>query len=83
MQGPLEGTVTDAFEGLPLEEGLRRLLRDVDFIFLYVEKGSVNKLSEVRILPGQGGSIAETAQTRHQLSQETEDVFVGRGQVFG
>lgn len=67
LQGRLDGTVTEAFEALPLEKGLRRLFRDADLIFLYTaaKQGhrSNSRLVKVWILPRGGGGPAATVQS--------------------
>lgn len=77
VQGRLNGTVTESFHSLPLEEGLQRLLHDADLIFLYVEakegQGARSRLSQVWVLPkGQGGQV-DTAQTPKRPLREAVD----------
>jgi hypothetical protein len=75
MEGPLDGTVTEAFEALPLEQGLRRLLRHSNFIFLYAGaphgQQSESRLVQVWIVPRSNGSAgqADTTPPRRQVIQ--------------
>jgi hypothetical protein len=73
VQDPLPGTATGRFEGLPLENGLRRLLQNADLIFLYASEGPDSPPTQVWILPRQEGGAAEGANTSARWSQETED----------
>ena len=77
VEGSLEGTVTEAFEVLPLEKGLRRLIRNANLVFLYRQEGegqgSRSRLAQVWILPRLTGSPAERIQTPQQPSQRADD----------
>jgi hypothetical protein len=78
VQGRLDGTVTEAFEALPLDKGLRRLLRHADFIFLYTElphgQGAESRLVQVWIMPRGKGNAghADTTQPRPQVLQPAD-----------
>jgi HEAT repeats len=75
VEGPLEGTVTEAFDALPLEQGLRRLLRHANFLFLYAGaphgQASGSRLVQVWIVPRDNGRAAQADITppRHQVIQ--------------
>lgn len=60
---PLPGTLTQEFEAMPLEQGLRRLFRDANYVFLYAkgapEKASIGKLAEIWLLPKAGSAAQE------------------------
>jgi HEAT repeats/PBS lyase HEAT-like repeat len=51
LQGRLEGTVTAAFEGLPLEQGLRRLFRMADLAFVYAGAAPYSRVTQLWIWP--------------------------------
>jgi hypothetical protein len=78
VEGPLDRTVTETFEALPLEQGLRRLLRHANFIFLYAggphgqESGS--RLVQVWIVPRDNGNPGQADSTppRHQVLQPAD-----------
>jgi hypothetical protein len=62
VQGQLTGTLTHAFAALPLEQGLRRLFRDVNTVFFYVmgpDAGAATaSLTQVWLVPRDEGSAA-------------------------
>ncbi len=59
VRGTLGGTVTQEFASLPLEQGLRRLFRNANFLFFYVKGkqrgGSAEKLVRVWLFSKDGG----------------------------
>jgi hypothetical protein len=62
VQGSLAGTLTQAFEALSLEQGLRRLFRDVNTVFFYATGSGVGPatapLTQVWLIPRDEGSAA-------------------------
>jgi hypothetical protein len=77
LQGFLAGTVTEAFEALPLEQGLRRLLRHVNFILLYAGAKDTPRagshVAQVWILPKRDGGRSDIAQAPHPPVRGAED----------
>jgi HEAT repeat protein len=64
--GPLEGIVSADFTELPLDEGLRRLIRDLDHIFIYHEgksRGSEPEVKKVLIYSKTGKKPNEGLRT--------------------
>ncbi len=59
-RGPLTGTLTQSLDAVPLEEGLRRLFREVNTIFLYTkvepEAPAADALVRVWLLPKDAGA---------------------------
>jgi hypothetical protein len=49
--GPLTGTVTQEFAALPLEQGLRRLFREVNLLMLFTANGSAPTVTHVWLFP--------------------------------
>lgn len=47
-----QATLTASFVGLPLEDGLRRLLRGTDHAFVYTGTGAARRVSQVFVLSG-------------------------------
>ncbi|MGH8060324.1 MAG: HEAT repeat domain-containing protein [Candidatus Entotheonellia bacterium] len=74
--GALDGTITEAFEALPLEKALRRLFRNANLVFLYTggKEGerSGSRLAQVWIQPREG-SVRPTAQAPQAVAQRLED----------
>jgi hypothetical protein len=62
VKGPLAGTLTQAFEALPLEPALRRLFREVNTVFFYASGPHAQTvaapLTEVWLVPKDGGAAA-------------------------
>jgi hypothetical protein len=62
VKGPLAGTLTQAFEALPLEQGLRRLFRDVNTVFFYASGPHTGvpaaPLTQVWLVPRGEGAVA-------------------------
>jgi len=58
VRGPLVGTLTYTFEGLPLEQGLRQLFRQANYVFFYAKgakaEPGVARLSRVWLFPKEG-----------------------------
>jgi hypothetical protein len=63
VKGPLAGTLTQAFEALPLERALRRLFREVNTVFFYAPglppDTSVGRLAQVWLWPREDQTVAE------------------------
>jgi hypothetical protein len=63
VTGPLAGTLTQEFERLPLEQGLRRLFRDANFLFFYAKGAeggtAAEQLIRVWLLPRERSSREE------------------------
>jgi hypothetical protein len=61
MKGSLTGTLTQAFDALPLEQGLRRLFRDVNTAFLYAPGphagAAAAQLTQVWLVPRDSGVV--------------------------
>jgi hypothetical protein len=61
---PSEATLTASFEGMPLEDGLRSLLRGRDYAFVYTGTGTARRVGQVFVMPGTTGqpsaSVGET-----------------------
>jgi len=68
VKGTLTGTVTQEFQALPLEEGLRRLFRDANVLFFYAkgtkEDVAPEALVRVWLFPKHGGVQGEKQVTR-------------------
>jgi len=66
VEGQIPGTLTQEFEALPLEQGLRRLFRGANLVFLYDKDGPegapIGKLTEIWMLPKEG-NVAEGKQS--------------------
>lgn len=81
IEGSLEGTVTEDFTDLPLEKGLRRLLRTTNLLLLYSKTGTEgaaeSRLSQVWILPREKGDTSETPPKSPQSTQEGEQTAEG------
>lgn len=63
VEGPMAGTLTQEFEALPLEKGLRRLFRDANLLFFYAKgtKGGPagGTLTRVWVFPKEGIATEE------------------------
>ncbi|HEX9867435.1 MAG TPA: HEAT repeat domain-containing protein [Candidatus Tectomicrobia bacterium] len=63
VAGPLTGTLTQEFAALPLEQGLRRLFRDVNTLLFYAsmarEGTMAATLTRVWLLPKEGSATEE------------------------
>ena len=71
LEAPLEEEVTIAFDDLPVEEGLRRLLGSRSFVFVYAaaELGQPVVLKGVKVLAkGRGGVRANGAREEHLVT---------------
>jgi hypothetical protein len=57
MDGHLAGTLTQDFQGLPLEQGLRRLFRQANLLFFYAAAhgASEARLTRLWLFPKEGG----------------------------
>jgi hypothetical protein len=68
VKGTLAGTLTQTFESLPLEQGLRRLLRDAHLIFFYTSgptgSSATDQLTRVWLVPKEDRT-AEATSRRH------------------
>ena len=68
---PLPGTLSQEFEALPLEQGLRRLLREANYVFFYAkgeqDEAPIGKLTELWLLPKE----VSATQGRQRSSSET------------
>jgi hypothetical protein len=65
--GSLSGTLTQEFENLPLEQGLRRLFRNTNHVFFYTRDrtpgGAAETLTRVWLFPEEGST--EVDQQTH------------------
>jgi hypothetical protein len=52
MAEGIQATFTDAFDELPLEEGLRRLLRGTSYAFVYTDTSPARRLTQVYVMSG-------------------------------
>jgi hypothetical protein len=62
VRGALTGTLTQAFEALPLEQGLRRLFRGADTAFLYEGASAgatAGQLTRIWLWPREGRGVEE------------------------
>jgi hypothetical protein len=63
VKGPLAGTLTQEFEALSLEQGLRRLFREVNTVFFYAtstDAGAAGgELTQVWLWPKEDGAAGE------------------------
>jgi hypothetical protein len=78
VEGSLAGTLTQAFEDLPLEQGLRRLFRNINRVFFY-EPGrrtdtAAGPLTRVWLFPrnGSGADAAEREAPLRSAGTSTE-----------
>ena len=71
VAGVLSGTLTQEFQSLPLEKGLRRLFRDANVLFFYTKETKENVAPEVlvrvQLFPKQGGVQGERQVTHSPL----------------
>jgi hypothetical protein len=85
---PLAGTATQDFEALPLEQGLRRLFRDMNVVFFYAAGTHAGtptaQLTRVWLWPREGGtgeesqlpsSTAERAPMGHDEERPSGDMI--------
>jgi type II secretory pathway component GspD/PulD (secretin) len=60
IRGQLSGTLTHEFEGLPLEQGLHRLLRHADHVFFYTtstrQGTATDILTAIWLFPREGST---------------------------
>ncbi len=63
-----QAPLTDAFEGLSLDAGLRRLLRGRNYVVVYAGAESQQPISHVMVLPGQSGQPAPPSTTPVSLA---------------
>ena len=72
VSGVLSGTLTQEFQSLPLEKGLRRLFRDANVLFFYTKETKENVAPEVlvrvQLFPKQGAVQGER-QVTHSPSE--------------
>jgi HEAT repeats len=68
VKGPLPGTLTQEFEALPLEQGLRRLFRGLNSMFLYAAgthaEAAAGALTQVWLWPKEGSTAGERQASR-------------------
>lgn len=70
LQAPAEESVVVNLRGIPLDEGLRRILGARNFAFIYSDTAS-SRLTEVRIYPAQGINPGHSiAASHHGLVEE-------------
>jgi hypothetical protein len=66
VEGSLTGTLTQAFEDLPLEQGLRRLFRNTNVVFLYrpatTAETAVGSLIHVWLFPRDESRVEQRAE---------------------
>jgi len=76
VQGQLSGKVTHAFDALPMEQGLRRLLRGTNHIFLYQGtgqgRGEAASLAEVWIFPPARSTTDRAGEQSAPRQQQAE-----------
>jgi hypothetical protein len=67
VKGELAGTVTQAFDALPLEEGLRHLFHGVNIVLFYAREGRLERrVSHVWIFPRPGNTApTDAAEPAH------------------
>ena len=62
LKGPFPGTLTRAFEAMPLEQGLRRLFREANLVFFYAKEAQAGAptghLTEIWLLPKERHTVA-------------------------
>jgi hypothetical protein len=79
-EGTLAGTLTQEFEVLPLEQGLRRIFREANQVFFYApvahEGAPPGKLTEIWLLPKEGSA----AEGRPLPPSASEAATTERGQ---
>jgi HEAT repeat protein len=77
VEGQLDGTVTQAFDRVPLEEALRRLFRDIDHILFYAASPDqpAPRLVGVWMLRGEGlrGSAPASVASRDDSTERPTD----------
>lgn len=77
VKGPLAGTLTQEFEALPLEQGLRRLFRDANTAFFYATGTyagtAAGQLTQVWLWPREGRPVEE-----RQIHPSTGDTLPSR-----
>lgn len=85
---PLTGTVTHEFAALPLEQGLRRLFRDVNLLMLFTVNGSAVTVTHVWLFPkaeqgtgppGATGAHGPPAKGLPEPARETPTVEAATG----
>jgi HEAT repeat protein len=80
VEGELEGTVTQAFDRVPLEEALRRLFRDIDHVLFYAASPEqpAPRLVGVWMLRGGGlrGSSPPDIASRDDTTEDPSDESV-------
>jgi hypothetical protein len=59
VKGRIAGTLTQEFEDLPLERGLRMLFREANLAFFYTAGASTATLAHVWLFPREGITAAE------------------------
>jgi hypothetical protein len=76
---PLTGTVTHEFAALPVEQGLRRLFRDVNLLMLFTANGSAVTVTRVWLFPKaeQGTGPPEAPGARGQPGQRPPEAARG------
>lgn len=75
VKGPLPGTLTQEFEALPLEQGLRRLFRGLNSMFLYAAgthaEAAAGALTQVWLWPKEGSTVEERQASRPPATPAT------------
>jgi HEAT repeats len=68
VKGPLAGTLTQEFEGLSLEQGLRQLFHEVNAVFFYAPGrhagAATGQLTQVWLWPKEAGAAGEGQASR-------------------
>jgi hypothetical protein len=73
IHGPLEKDVSEDFSGLSIEEGLKRLIRGYNHVFIYGRgTGADSQIKEVIIYAAEGERLDETTTTREVVPQTEE-----------
>jgi hypothetical protein len=75
VEGPLHGTLTQEFEALPLEQGLRRLFRNANLVLFYTKKAgegsAAEPLTAVWLFPKEGSAVK--SQDMHSAIVKADD----------
>lgn len=75
IHGELEEVLSADFSGLPLDEGLRRLIKDSNYVFIYETgkgKGGEPPIKQVIIYSKKGGGPTERLESRVMVPEKRE-----------
>ena len=70
-----QATLTDSFAGLPLEGGLRRLLRGMNYVFVYWGTEPEPRVAQVFVMSGRGAQSGYSGETTVPPSETISDAF--------